>query len=372
MTGRSPRFRVNPFRTAIPPSQAGTAAARRFHESLPGYAPTPLHRLDALARELGIGALHLKDESNRLGLPAFKGLGATWALHRLLLRGERLDTVATATDGNHGRAVAWAARRLGLRSRVYMTSHSAPDRIAAIRQEGADVILVDGTYDDAVRHCAERSAAEGWQVIADVGYPGYLEIPEWIAEGYETLFDEIDDQLAGTGEPAAHVMLLQAGVGGFAAAGVRSARRTGRPVRIGIVEPVDADPVLESALTADGMPASSTGEQRSIMACLNCGEVSLTAWPVLRAGADVFFSIEDHWTEQAMRQLAFPADGDPRIVAGESGAAGLAGLLALLRDPRLEGARAALDVGPETRVLLVNTEGATDPAAFLRIVGQEP
>jgi diaminopropionate ammonia-lyase len=166
------------------------------------------------------------------------------------------------------------------------------------------------------------------------------------------------------------VVILQAGVGGFAAAGVRLLRSTWTSVRIGVVEPVDADPVLESALTAEGVPAESGGAQRSIMACLNCGRVSLTAWPVLRAGVDVFFTIEDVWAERAMRRLALPGAPDPAVVAGESGAAGLAGLMALLQCGALDPARERLGLGSESVVMVVNTEGATDPDGYRRIVGR--
>ena len=366
------RYRINPFRCSAGDDLPDRGAIRRFHESLDGYRPTPLVQLPSLARASGIQALYLKDESSRFGLGAFKGLGAAWAMHQLVQAGAGLRTVSSATDGNHGRAVAWTARRLGLRAVIFMTAHSAPARIEAIRHEGAEVVLVDGTYDDAVRICAERSVAEGWQVVADVGYPGYLEIPEWIADGYETLFAEATEQLEARQWPRPDVVVLQAGVGGFAAAGVRHFRSRAQPPRIAVVEPVDADPLLTSALTGDGLPAVSHGTQRSIMACLNCGTVSLSAWPVLRAGVDVFFSISDQWAAEAMRRLGWPTGEDPRVTAGESGAAGLAGLLALMAVGELTGAREALRLGPSTRVLMVNTEGATDPGSYRRIVGCDP
>jgi diaminopropionate ammonia-lyase len=319
-----------------------------------------------------VGRIYLKDESHRFGLQAFKALGASWAMHRLQREGRLTGTVSSATDGNHGRAVAWAARRLGLQAKIFMTTHSSARRIDAIRAEGAEVLLVDGTYDDAVRICAERSGVEGWQVVADVGYEGYLEIPAWITEGYGTLLDEVDEQLAGRTLPDPDVVIIQAGVGGMAAAVVQHYSTRATQPMVAVVEPVDADPLLESALTPAGEPAPSRGRQRSIMACLNCGEVSLTAWPVLRRGVDVFFSIEDRYAEAAMRRLAFPQGGDPRIVAGESGAGGPGGLLALMADERLAGARQALGLGRDRTVLLFSTEGAVDPEAYSRIVGATP
>lgn len=366
------RCRVNPFRAEGPVPQAGTDAIRTFHRSLPGYAPTPLRRLPGWARGLGLAQVYLKDEASRFGLGAFKALGAAWAIHRLVREGRLAGVVSAATDGNHGRAVAWAARRLGLGSRIFMTSHTAPARIAAVRGEGADVILVEGTYDDAVRACARRSAAEGWQVVADVGYDGYLEIPAWISDGYGTLFAEVDEQLAGQGLPDPDLVIVPAGVGGLAAAAVQHyAARRPRPA-IAVVEPEDADPLLESACTPDARPATSRGRQRSVMACLNCGEVSLAAWPLLRRGVDVFFSIEDGLAVEAMRRLAAPAPGDPVVVAGESGAASPAGLLALQGDPRLAEGRRALGLGAGSAVLLLSTEGAVDPETWAALVGTSP
>jgi diaminopropionate ammonia-lyase len=366
------RYRVNPFRSRQVVPRPDPAPIRRFHASLPGYAPTPLHFLPGFARELGLGQVYLKDEAHRFGLQAFKALGASWAMHRLQQQGRLAGTVSTATDGNHGRAVAWAARRLGLQAKIFMTAHSSARRIAAIRAEGAEVLLLDGTYDDAVRSCAERSAAEGWQVVADVGYEGYLEIPAWITDGYGTLLDEVDEQLRDSQAPEPDVVIIQAGVGGMAAAVVEHYSTRDVQPAVAVVEPVDADPLLESALTPDGTPAPSRGGQHSIMACLNCGEVSLTAWPVLRRGVAVFFTIEDRYAEAAMRRLARPHDNDPRVVTGESGAAGPGGLIALMTDVRLAGARGALQLGPESAVLLVSTEGAVDPEAYSRIVGTYP
>jgi diaminopropionate ammonia-lyase len=372
MNDRPMRFRINPFRLREVLPAPDRSAVRRFHRSLAGYRPTPLVELPGLAGSVGVGRILLKDESHRFGLNAFKGLGASWAIHRLLEQGASLTTVATATDGNHGRAVAWTARQLGLKAVIFMTSHTAPARIEAIRAEGARVEIVDGTYDEAVQACAARSAEAGWQVVADVGYEGYLEIPAWITEGYGTILDEVEDQLAQSRWPQPDVVMVQAGVGGLAAAVVNHyASRADGPA-IATVEPTDADCLLTSALTADANPAVSGGSQRSLMACLNCGTVSLTAWPVLRRGVDLFVSVEDRYAEEAMRRLGRPERGDPRIVAGESGAAGLAGLLALMSHEPFRAARDAVGLGGQSVVMLINTEGATDPASYRRIVGMEP
>jgi len=373
------RFVFNPFlrpddgATAPPPR----AAVLEFHRSLPEYSPTPLHACPGLARSLGLGNVYVKDESRRFGLKAFKGLGASWALHRFLLDCRAAGAppppaVATATDGNHGRAVAWAARRAGLPATIFIPAGSAPARIEAIRGEGADAALVEGTYDDAVRRCAEESDRNGWQVIADTGYAQYMEIPRLVAEGYSTLFMEADTQLDASSWPRPDLVIVQGGVGALAAAAVEHYRRHQARPALAVVEPVDADCLLESIASPDGRPRPARGRQASIMAGLNCGSVSLAAWPALRRGIDLFFSIEDRFAEEAMRRLFLPVAGDPSIEAGESGAAGLAGLIALVTDGAFRGAREKLALSERTVVMVINTEGATDPAAFRRIAGRGP
>lgn len=372
------RFALNPYREeAVPVSLVPPALdAQAFHRSLPGYRPTPLLALPGLAADLGLEALWVKDEGQRFGLGAFKALGASYAIHRWKREpaGGQATTLATATDGNHGRAVAWTARMLGRRAVIFVPRNTVPARLAAIRDEGAEVVVVDGTYDDAVRRAAAESAARGWQVISDTAYQGYTEIPRWIMAGYETLFSEAAEQLEAAGWGGPTVVLLQAGVGGLACAGVgfyarRAERR--RP-RLVVVEPTDADCLLESITSPGGEIREGRGSQNSIMAGLNCGTPSLVAWPVLRAGIDLFLAVDDAFAEEAMRRLAAGTWGDPRVVAGESGAAGLAGLLALCRKPELRRAREAVGLGPRGRVLVVNTEGATDPASYRRIVGADP
>ena len=369
------RFRFNPFLrpgvVAAPPRRA----ALDFHCSLQEYAPTPLHACAEGARSLGIAGLYVKDESQRFGLKAFKGLGASWALHRLLQEWRAAGTppptgVATATDGNHGRAMAWAARRAGIAATIFIPAHSSPARIEAIRGEGARIVPVEGTYDDAVRRCAEESAAQGWQVIADTGYEGYMEIPILVTEGYGTLFAEVEAQIEDGLGPQPDLVLVQGGVGALAAAAAGHYRRRKKRPILAVVEPVDADCLLESILSEDGQPHPARGRQGSIMAGLNCGNASLAAWPTLRRGVDLFFSIEDRFAEEALRRLHEPAPGDPSIEAGESGAAGLAGLIALLTDDVFRDARARLSLSAETVALVINTEGATDPELVRRILSE--
>ncbi|MGH7266267.1 MAG: diaminopropionate ammonia-lyase [Candidatus Rokuibacteriota bacterium] len=380
MTAARVRFAWNPFRRPTLPPEEDTPAAeevRAFHGSLPGYAPTPLVALPGLAAELGLGEVWLKDESRRFGLNAFKALGAAYAVQRVLREGG-VSTVATATAGNHGRAVAWAARVAGKRAVVFVPAHTVPARIEIIRLEGADVVVVDGTYDDAVRRAAEESARRGWQVVSDTAYPGYAVIPRWIMAGYGTLFAEMTEQLQARGRPEPDVVFLQAGVGGLACAGTRyylggdRDRRPRLPPRLVVVEPTEAACLLESIVSSDGEMRVARGSQRTIMAGLNAATPSPAAWPSIRAGIDLFLAVADTLAEDAMRRLHRGSGGDARVVAGETGAAGLAGLLALCREPGLTEARSALGLGPEAAVLLISTEGATDPASYRKIVGAEP
>jgi diaminopropionate ammonia-lyase len=315
-------------------------AVREFHRGLAGYAVTPLVECRRAAAAAGVGAVWVKDESSRFGLNAFKALGASWAMSRVAA-----PVYATATDGNHGRAVAWMARRKGAAARVFVPRNTPAARIGLIEREGADVRVVAGTYDDAVRVCAEESAAHGWQVMADTGYAGYTEIPEWIVEGYGTLFAEYAEQAPEKPD----VVFVQGGVGGLLCAAVRHFRGRAEhgSVKMVAVEPLDADCLLESIRSEDGSPRTAKGTQNSIMQGLNCGEVSRAAWSTVRSGVDLFVAIEDEFATEAVELLA-------PMASGESGAAGLAGLIAVSRNEEL---RAQLGIGAATRVLVINTEG---------------
>ncbi|HEX8134193.1 MAG TPA: diaminopropionate ammonia-lyase [Actinomycetes bacterium] len=374
---RNPAAR--PAATMPPPPRAPL----ELHRRLPGYAVTPLRDAPALAAAAGVGRVWVKDESARLGQPAFKLLGASWAAYRALT--ERLGrdpepwtsleelratlaplrplTLATATDGNHGRAVARMAALLGLDADVYVPTGTAAARIAAIQGEGARVTVVDGDYDAAVATAA-ATAGERCLAIQDVGWPGYEQVPAWVIEGYGTIFWEVDDQLADRGEPGPDVVVVPVGVGGLAAAAVRHWRREGleKPPRMVGVEPLAAACVLRSLRA--GRIVTVPGPHDSIMAGLNCGTPSLSAWPALRDGLDAVVAVADERARQAMRDLA--AAG---IVAGETGAAALAGLAEATRGPDAAAARAALGLGADASVLLLCTEGATDPDAYRRIVG---
>ncbi|MGF1448470.1 MAG: diaminopropionate ammonia-lyase [Opitutales bacterium] len=389
------RLTLNPHQGATPvdTSVFDDPRAQAFHEALPGYEPTALKSLPALARELEVRAVLVKDESHRFGLPAFKVLGAAYAMFRFI-QGERLAaglpeqspeaflhvgsgasrTFATATDGNHGRAVAWVARQLGQRAVIFVPGNTVPARIDALRSEGAEVVVIEGTYDDTVRAADARASAEGWQIISDTAYPGYMEIPQWIMAGYGTLFREADAQVRAAVAQGPSAVFLQAGVGGMAAAGEAFYLRPSKPQRPAMicVEPLEADCLRASADTPDGEPLCDVGPQDSIMAGLNCGTPSLLAWPLLKHATDAFLAVGDEASREAMRRFDQPLENDPRVESGESGAAGLAGLLALCREPALQPARERLRLGPDAVVLLINTEGATDPVSFAAITAEPP
>lgn len=365
-----------------------------FHRALPGYQPTPLVELPRLAARLKLGQVHVKDESRRFGIKAFKALGASYAVYRFLKRRwqERFAapftpaafqdpqalarlgafTFCAATDGNHGRAVAWTARRLGQKAVIYMPADSVPARVANIRGEGAEVVLVGGTFDLCVERCAADAAKNGWQAISDTAYPGYRDIPGWILLGYTTIFAELEGLLHGPMKTGVDAVILPAGVGGLAAAGGFFYSRLYGPKRpfLICVEPVSSDCFLESVRFGRGEPLPTKGKQTSIMAGLNCGVPSPLAWPFLRDAFPFFLAVGDRWAEEAMRGYYHPLKDDPQIVSGESGSSGLAALLALATSPKLAEVRQKLPLGPQSRVLLVNTEGDTDPENFRKVIEQ--
>jgi diaminopropionate ammonia-lyase len=347
---------------------AGFAAAEREIASWPGYAATPLVRLDGLARHLGLASLWYKDERGRFGLKSFKALGGAYAVRRVLVRQNRPArevTVTCATDGNHGRSVAWGARLAGCNCVIFIHATVSEGRAAAIRSYGAEVVRVPGNYDDAVRRAAAEAAERGWFVVSDTSYPGYRDVPVDVMHGYGVMAAEIRRQLLAEEVPT-HVF-VQVGVGALAAAICAAfwlAWGPRRP-RFVAVEPERAACLLESIVA--GRPVAVHGDLETVMAGLACGEVSELAWDVLGTGADAAVALGDDWALAAVRALANPRNGDPAIVAGETGGAGLAALLAL-RDHPDHGAQLALDAG--ARVLLLGSEGDTDPEIYRKIVGR--
>jgi len=342
---------ANPLRD--PAFEAGDDDAPvRFHRALPGYEPTPLVDSPELAAEWGVGRVLLKFERERFGLPAFKFLGVSWAAQRLL--GDRphdddIELVA-ATDGNHGRAVARVAGMAGMGATILVPAGTAQARIDAIASEGATVRVVDGSYDDAVRLSAEL-ADDRRLILSDTSWPGYEEVPGWVIEGYATIFHEVDEQAGGRVD----VAFVPIGVGALAAA---AARHLAGSARLAGIEPVAAACVLESARA--GEISEVPGPHGSIMAGLNAGLPSLVAWPLVSGGFDVFCAAEDELAVEGTRRLHALGIEGGECSGGAAGAAA-----ALLAD---EGPREALGAGPDRTVLVLLTEGVTDPEAFGRIV----
>jgi diaminopropionate ammonia-lyase len=376
----------NPRSTEVLPAQPGTTEhPLEYHRTLPDYLPTPLLSLPAVAKRLGVAKVYLKDESWRLGLPSFKMLGASWATAfaireawvepgvpvdsledlRCAVKNPGSKRLVAATDGNHGRGVARMAKYLGMQCLIFVPRGLARSRIKGIKSEGAKVKVVNGSYDDAIARSA-KEANENTLVVSDTSWEGYQDIPRQVTLGYSTLFAEIDQALREEGLLDPDVVVLQAGVGSFAAAGMIHYRSGGRArsPRTVVAEPLSANCLYRSC--AAGELTEAPPPHPSTMAGLNCGLPSQLTWPVLDSSVDVFCGIADEDTFEAMRLLA-----DNGVVAGESGAAGLGALLAVVAS-KDQAEREALGLNPEATVLVVNTEGATDPVNYKRVVGVKP
>lgn len=387
-------FLRNPLavRTAYPPelhALMNIAAGRQSRTWLTSWrglhpGPTPLRRLPGLARALRVGELMLKDESVRSPLGSFKALGAPIALVRLVLRqwpdagwtasdlfeGKHADALGSfvaisATDGNHGRALAAAARSLGCRCVIVLHANVDQEREDAIAAFGAEIVRVAGDYDASVEEAERLARQHGWHVVSDTSYEGYEDVPRDVMQGYGVIADEVLEAIGADSQAFTHVV-LQGGVGGMAAGIVSNFwERFGpqRPTFI-VVEPRQADCLYQSAL--QGRPARTRGTVDSVMAGLACGETSPLAWRFLARSVDFFLTVEDSEAAAAMRQLAHGGRGDIPVVSGESGAASLAGLNALVNDARW---RLEAGLGDTSRVLLISTEGATAPSVYQRLVG---
>lgn len=369
-------------------SQAGFDAAFAEISSWPGYAPTPLVSLPKLAQHLGVAEILYKDERGRFGLGSFKALGGAYAVANVLrlkvqhehglaqvsskelLSGAFKDligasTVTCATDGNHGRSVAWGARLFGCKCVIYVHETVSQGRRDAIAHYGAEVREVKGNYDDAVRFAATTAAAEGWTVVSDTSYPGYRDIPLDVMHGYGVMASEIVTQMSSR-QPPTHVF-AQAGVGALASAVCANfwlQWGAQRPLFI-VTEPTQADCVYKSLQA--GQRTVVEGSLDTVMAGLACGEVSELAWEILHGGTNVAVAVGDAYALEAMRILAQPQTGDPAIVAGETGGVGLAALLAARDHANI---RTQLKLDAHSRVLLLGSEGDTDPVIYRQVVGQ--
>lgn len=353
-----------------------------YHSTFPQYKPTPLRSLDGLARSIGLGALTVKDESFRFGLNAFKVLGSSYAVakilsarlsERLLTFAELLDgrlephslTFATTTDGNHGRGLAWTANRLKQNSVVYMPRGTRAERLENIRRENSEASIVEMNYDEAVRFTRRQAELNGWILVQDTTLPGYEEIPRLIMQGYLTMAIEICDRIRA--EPT-HVF-LQAGVGSMAGSvAALLANVYNNCPRVIVVEPNDADCIYQTALANDGRLHRASGELRTMMAGLACGEPCSLAWELLSASADFALKCEDEITARGMRALANPIEGDEKIIGGESGAVGVGLTIELMTNVEHSEIKEMLGLDENSRVLCINTEGATDRENYDRIV----
>lgn len=360
---------------------------QRFHGSFPMYEATPLRELKKTAEELGLGTVYIKDESYRFGLNAFKVLGGSYAIGSYLAKklGKNIEelpyeelvsdrtrealgdiTFVTATDGNHGRGVAWTANRLCQKAVVYMPKGSAKERLDNILAEGAQASITDLNYDEAVRLANSQAEEKGWVMVQDTAWEGYEDIPEWIMQGYGTMGYEAYTQLP---EKPTHIF-LQAGVGSMAGAVAgffASVYGEERPV-ITVVEPNKADCVFRTAEAADGKLHFVTGEMNTIMAGLACGEPCSIGWNVLRDYADNFISCPDYMAAQGMRILGNPIPGDPRVISGESGAAAFGCVSEIMRNPKYASIREKLGLNQDSRILFFSTEGDTDRENYRSIV----
>jgi len=368
-------------------NEQGLHQARTEISRWPGYQATPLVKLPGLAGALNIASIHYKDESRRFSLNSFKALGGAYAVARLLCReietrsgkhsvstADLLQgrfrnitdpiTVSCATDGNHGRSVAWGAQQFGCRCVIYIHATVSDSRKQAIEHYGAEVVRTPGNYDDSVRIAAQDAERHGRFVVSDTSYEGYTDVPKDVMQGYTVMVDEaisqLDDQLP------THIF-IQGGVGGLAAAVIAPfwQRYGAQRPRLIVVEPERADCIFQS-IKAD-QRVTLKGDLDTMMAGLACGEVSLLAWSILREGANTVMSVPDEAALACMRLLAAGINNDPPLVAGESAVAGLAGLLGAATDPEL---RQALVLDDNSRVLLFGSEGDTDPELYRSIVGR--
>jgi diaminopropionate ammonia-lyase len=395
---RSIEFLLNPQRkkggTGVPLDEFSPAEAKRvrsFHQSFREYAPTPLIGLDNLAKDLGLGSILLKDESKRLGLNSFKGLGGSYAIGRILaeklgrpidgLTGDALaspairaqlgeNTFVTATDGNHGRGVAWTAQQLGMKAMVFMPKGSARARAEAIRATGAGCAITEYTYDDAVRHAARYAEEHGGILVQDTAWDGYEDIPRWIMQGYMTVALECMEQIREAGRSMPTHLFLQAGVGSYAGSilGCLAAALGDTTPETAIVEPHAADCIHTSMAAMDGKPHGVGGEMQTIMAGLACGEPSTVSWGILRDYAAASFVCPDYIAANGMRILAAPRAGDAPVVSGESGAVTTGLLEWLMTAAKGRSMAESLNLSKDSHVLLISTEGDTSPEIYREIV----
>ena len=368
------------------------AKASFFHNSFPQYSVTPLACLNGMAKYLGLGGLYVKDESFRFGLNAFKVLGGSFAMARYIAQQMDRDvsemtydyltsesfkrefgqaTFFTATDGNHGRGVAWAANKLGQKAVVHMPKGSSLSRFENIKKEGAQVTIEDVNYDECVRMAAAEAAQTKHGVIVqDTAWEGYEEIPAWIMQGYGTMAGEAADQLREVGVNRPTHVFIQAGVGSLAGAvvGFFTNLFPNDPPKFIVMEARAADCLYQGAVAGDGNPRIVEGDLKTIMAGLACGEPNIISWDILRNHVSAFVSCPDWVSACGMRRLAAPVQGDPIVKSGESGAVGMGLIAALMETDEYRELREHLGLDRFSQVLLLSTEGNTDPMKFRKVL----
>mgnify|MGYP000137394482 FL=1 len=373
-------------------SEENVTKANEFHKSFPQYSVTPLQKLSALASYLGVKGIYCKDESYRFGLNAFKVLGGSYAMGRYIakelgrdisqlpynvLSSDKLKeefgqaTFFTATDGNHGRGVAWAAKRLGQKAVVRMPKGTTKTRFDNIAKEGAEVTIEEVNYDDCVRMAAAEAAkTEHGIIVQDTAWDGYEEIPSWIMQGYGTLVLEADKQLKENGVDRPTHVFVQAGVGSLAGAvvGYFAHKYKENPPVMVVCEASAADCLYRSAVQADGNLVNVTGDLQTIMAGLACGEGNTIGWDILKNHVDVFASCPDWMSAKATRIYANPLGDDPHVVSGESGSVPLGFCFTALHDEDAKDLKEALKLDENSVVLVISTEGDTDPVRYREIV----
>lgn len=366
--------------------------ARAFHKSFPQYTETPLTKLPCMADYLGLGSVYIKDESYRFGLNAFKVLGGSYSMARYIAKETGRDVSAlpydilisealrrdfgqatffTATDGNHGRGVAWAAQKLGQKAIVHMPKGTTQTRLENIRKLGASVDILDLNYDDCVRQAAKEAAETPHGVmVQDTAWDGYEEIPSWIMQGYGTMAMEADEQFRQQERSHPTHIFVQAGVGSLAGAviGYFANLYHDKPPKFIVVEAAAADCLYQSATAGDGKPRIVGGELKTIMAGLACGEPNTISWDILKNHVTAFVSAEDAVTIRGMRMLAAPLKGDPPVVSGESGAVPFGALATIMTSDACRELRDSLGLNANAQVLVFSTEGDTDPDRYQNIV----
>ncbi len=372
-------------------SRAEAEKALRFHQTIAEYRPTPLVSLEHLAGWLGVAGIYIKDESKRFGLNAFKALGGTYAMAKIISRklglsDQELDfgylsspearekagqiTFVTATDGNHGLGVAWGARRLGQKAVVYLPKGTAQARVDVIQETGSEALVTEMNYDDTVRLAMRKAEEKGWHLVQDSAWEGYTGVPTWIMQGYMTMIYEALEQIRESKLKLPTHIFLQCGVGSMPAAVLGFLVNDGETedIKAVILEPHNAACVYHSAAQKDGKRHAVGGDLETIMAGLACGVPNLLAWEILRDFSFAFVSLEDFFAARGMRLLGHPSGNDPRIISGESGAVGIGLLSLLMEKAELAPVREQLGFAADSRVLVLNTEGDTDPKNYRDVI----